>query len=280
MRSRLAVLVAMLIVPLGFSGRALAQKAPGSGTQPGKDKSVTLMLAPGTPDLSGAWNMLKADGGFWASYAPDDKYGLKGLQPPMTEWGSAKFKTAVPAQGIDQHQTGVNDPTVFQCLPPSVPRVYMEPNPVEFIQLPGRVIELFELGNEWRIIYTDGRPHSEDAYPTWWGNAIGHYEGDTLVVDTTGFVDGRIWLDRVGHPVSDQMHLVERIRRVDHDTMTDDFTIDDPKAYKQAWTIHKTWALEPAWELNEDICTDTGDYDHFLGTLTSPAKKSTAPKEK
>ena len=211
--------------------------------------------------------MLDADGGFWASYVPGDKFGLKGLNPPMTDWGLAQFKSHIPAQGINQHEFGVNDPVTFQCLPASVPRIYMEPHPMEFIQLPGRVLQLFQKGNEWRIIYTDGRQHS-DTYPTWWGNSIGHYEGETLVIDTTGFVDGRIWLDRVGHPVSDQMHVTERIRRVSKSSMTDDITLDDPKAYKEKWTVHKTWTLEPSWELNEDICTDTGDYASFLSSLT------------
>jgi hypothetical protein len=268
MRDRLTSLVIVPIAALALTSLAVAQTAPQYGTQPGTDKSVALTLAPGTPDLSGVWNMLKGDGGFWASYAPDDKFGQKGLHPPMTDWGWAHFKTAVPGEGIDQHEFGVNDPATFQCLPPSVPRVYMEPNPIEFIQLPGRVFEVFEIGNAWRIIFTDGRPHPADTYSKWWGNAIGHYEGDTLVVDTVGFVDGRIWLDRVGHPVSDQMHLIERIRRVDKNTMTDDFTIDDPKAYKTSWTIHKTFALEPTWELNEDICTDMGDWANYLNSLT------------
>ena len=84
--------------------------------------------------------------------------------------------------------------------------------PFEMIQATGRVIMYFEYDHFVREIFTDGRPHPDGLEATWMGHAIGHYEGDTLVVDTIGFND-KTWLDRVGHPHSDQLHLVERFRR-------------------------------------------------------------------
>ena len=99
-----------------------------------------------------------------------------------------------------------------------MPRLYLQPFPLEIIQVPGRVIMLFEFSHFIRQIYTDGRKHNTDLGPTWLGDAIGHWEGDTLVVDTIGFND-KTWTDRAGHPHSTDMHLVERIRRVDEKTL-------------------------------------------------------------
>jgi hypothetical protein len=87
------------------------------------------------------------------------------------------------------------------------------------------------------------------------GHAIGHYEGDTLVVDTVGFND-KTWLDRIGHPHSDQLHLVERIRRLNHDALQDDLTIEDPKAYTKPWSAQLTFQLRSDWDIGEFICEE------------------------
>src|SRR2546427_429563 len=113
--------------------------------------------------------------------------------------------------------------------------------PMEIIQLSNEVIMMFEYARLVRHIYTDGRPHDKFLDPPlWMGDSIGKWEGDTLVVDVIGFND-KTWLDRIGHPHSDALHVVERIRRVDHGTLEDDITIDDPKAYKKPWTIQSTF---------------------------------------
>ena len=101
---------------------------------------------------------------------------------------------------------------------------------------------LFEFSHFIRQIYTDGRKHNTDLGPTWLGDAIGHWDGDTLVVDTIGFND-KTWVDRAGHPHSTDMHLTERIRRVDEKTLTDDITIEDPKAYTKPWGGQITFAV-------------------------------------
>jgi hypothetical protein len=107
----------------------------------------------------------------------------------------------------------------------------------------------------FRVIHTDGRPHPQDPNPTFKGDATGHWEGDTLVVDTAGLND-KTWLDQVGHPHSDSLHVVERIRRVNRDTLQDDLTIDDPRAYAKPWTGQQVFKLKPAWRLSEYICED------------------------
>ena len=97
------------------------------------------------------------------------------------------------------------------------------------------------------------------------GDSIGHWDGDTLVVDTVGFND-KTWLDRVGHPHSENLHLVERFRRLDHDTLTDEITVEDAKAYTKPWTARRTFQLKPKWQLMEFVCQD--QYLNFQDYLT------------
>jgi hypothetical protein len=86
------------------------------------------------------------------------------------------------------------------------------------------------------------------------GDSVGWWEENTLVVDTAGLND-KTWLDQVGHPHSDALHVVERIRRIDRETLQDDLTIDDPKAYKKPWTGQQVFKFRPAWHLLEYVCT-------------------------
>jgi len=104
------------------------------------------------------------------------------------------------------------------------------------------------------------------------GDSIGHWEGDTLVADTVNFND-RTWIDRVGHPHSDQLHVVERIKRVDRGHLTDDITIEDPKAYTKPWTAHLDFVLRPTWTLGEQFCEDEHSFDEF------DKSGATAPKQ-
>jgi hypothetical protein len=209
------------------------------------------------PNLSGVW---KPDRRTY-TLDPADPLGLKGVNPPMTAWGEAKFKANKPAHGANQ-TTHPNDP-FMRCLPPGVPRIYLEAGyPMQIFHLPDRLIMLFEYDHFWREIFTDGRGHPKDADPTWMGNSIGHYEGDTLIVETTGFND-RSWLDRVGHPHSEELKVTERFRRLDQNKLEDNVTIDDPKTYTKPWGGVKTWTLSPGWELLEDVCLDSGDYQDY-----------------
>jgi len=139
------------------------------------------------------------------------------------------------------------------------------------MQIPGRVIMFFEYDHFVRQIFTDGRQHPKDLIPSWMGDSIGTWEGDTLVVDTVGFND-KTWLDGEGHPHSDELHLVERIRRVSHDALTIDFTIDDPKAYTKPWVSHTIFELKQGWNIGEVVCVD--DNANFLDTekMLQPSK--------
>ena len=163
--------------------------------------------------------------------------------PPLQPWAEAKFKSV---------DLTTDDPNL-DCLPEGVPRVMFIPLPMEIIQIPGRVIMIQEAWNQLRRIYTDGREHPKDLNPTFMGHSTGKYEGDTLVIDTVGLSE-RTWLDHVGLPHSDVLHVIERLRRVDHNTLQDDFTIDDPKTFTKTWTARQIYDLKPDWEIEEFVC--------------------------
>ena len=139
---------------------------------------------------------------------------------------------------------------------------------MEIMQVPGRVVMLFEYDHFVRQIFTDGRQHPQDMPPSWMGDSIGKWEGNTLVVDTVGFND-KTWLDLVGHPHTDALHLVERLRRVSHDTMTIDISIDDPKAYTRPWVAHSIYELKPDWNIGEVICEDDVEFSGLEKMLES-----------
>jgi hypothetical protein len=234
--------------------------------QSNKSNGTDKASAPGkTPDLSGVW-MRDAPPATAMQYWI---YELNQEEPPMTAWGEAKFKEAKSSFGAHMYPLEeTNDPVLRSCFPPGVPRVYMHPFPFQFIQTPGEVVQLFEVDSLRREIYTDGGPRDPGLVPLWMGSSIGKWEGDTLVVDTINFND-RTWLDRVGHPHSDQLHVVERFHRTDHDHLVDDITIDDPKAYAKPWTAHLAFKLRP-WKLTEQFCEDG---ESFMGL----EKKEAAP---
>ena len=250
MRNRLLGSILALVVALVSSCVLRAQSAE-------EPRAAKPRAAGSTPDLSGVWSPPRPT---INSFVPSDPFGLKMQNPPMTSWGEAKFKANRPTFGANG-SPHPNDPGLI-CLPPGVPRIYLEPHPMQIIQITGRVIVLFEFNHFFRTIYTDGREHPNDLDSTWMGHSIGRWERNTLVVDTIGFND-RTWIDRVGHPHSDELRLVERFRRVDYDTLEDNFTIDDPKAYTKPWTGQRVFRLKAGWELLEDICEDNGKYADY-----------------
>ncbi len=189
----------------------------------------------------------------------------------MTPWAEAKFKAANAIYRGSNPDTVLDDP-IFSCLPPGVPRIYLLNFPMQIVQTPGEVIMLFEFDHFVRRIYTDGRPHDKDAGPLWMGDTIGKWEGDTLVTDAAGFND-KTTLDREGYPHSDALHLVERIRRVDHDSMEIDLTVDDPKAYTKPWTATLNYKLRTDWKIMEHVCEDNAGFRSLINkTLKKPGK--------
>jgi hypothetical protein len=179
-------------------------------------------------DISGIW---KNPGGFDPVLGND--------RPPMTDWGKEKWsKTRSSARrtplsfGFYPDQKDWNDP-LFQCDPSGYPR-NLDYSNYKFVKLPNEFVEFFERDRVWRDLWTDGRKLPDNPKPRWYGYATAHWDGDTFVVESSGY-DDRTWVDPYGSIHSDQMHIEERYKRVDHDDVEFSMTLTDPKAYIGVW---------------------------------------------
>ncbi|MGH8649576.1 MAG: hypothetical protein ACREUP_09770, partial [Burkholderiales bacterium] len=145
-----------------------------------------------------------------------------------------------------------------RCLPHTIPNAMMVPNyPWKIVQTPGLTIVLFENFTQYRQIFTDGRDFPTERQPAWFGYSLGKWEGDAFVVETLGFND-KSWLDSSGYPHGEKLHLVERFRKTDPQTLRYEVTIEDPKVFTRPWTISMPLyrRLEPNMELLEYRCIE------------------------
>ena len=234
---------------------------PGQQPAAAKDNAA----APFNPhDLSGMWEFFNniPGQGIYATPSKD--------HPPMTPWAKAKYDEAKPGYG-PKAQAGGNDP-ILRCDPTGIPRLLFFPQPFEIFASPERVFMFFERDHAWREIWTDGRGHPKDLEPTWMGDSIGKWDGDTFVVDTVGFND-KSWLDFYGDPHSEDLHLIERYRRVDHDNLTLQLIVEDPKAYTATWTGDtKTYRLLKGKKAYmEELFCIPEEEDAFTNRIRMPA---------
>lgn len=262
MRNRLIGSILAVVAVLAVSPVILAQTpaGPGSGAV---DKAI--------PDLSGIW----ARPGFHPELTTQVGKEEVPLIPPMQPWAAERYKAIQRATDANNSKLwdaeGRNvvehaiDPFRGACVPAGMPRVYFSRVLFDMYQVPGRVIQIFEASSGVRTIYTDGRKHRENAPPTFTGHSIGRWDGDTLVVDTVGLRgNDETWLDRGGHPHTEALHVVERIRRVKQDTLEVDLLFDDPKAYTKPWGGKVAFELRPGWELMENLnCEEHFQLDHM-----------------
>jgi hypothetical protein len=221
-------------------------------------------MADGNPDLAGYYN---ADTlgvnvlGLDRQDAPDGGQGARGLivdppdgKLPYQEWARAeRIDRSMPHRGYD-------DPTAH-CFPAGVPRSMYVPSPYQILQPPGYIVMLFERMS-WRIIPLSNDPHLPDNVRLWHGDSIAHWEGDTLVVDSTNF-NGRTWLNEAGDVLSHAEHVVERFTPVDADTVTYTATVTDPVVYTRPWTMQMRLTRQND-ELLEIAChEDDRDLPHL-----------------
>jgi len=197
--------------------------------------------ADGKPDLSGIWN---PNPKFLRNMAVD--LGKDGV--PMRPWAEELY--GVRASGALSHL----EPDA-NCLPQGTPKINTAPAPWKLLQYPDYIAILYEAFTQWRQIFMDGRKLPVDPNPTWFGYSVGHWDGDTLVVESNGF-NGRVWLDQVGHPSTEQMKVTERFRRKDFGHMEIAVTVDDPGAYTQPWKVVYESNLLVDGELLEFICQE------------------------
>ena len=247
-----AVIVLALFVMA--AGPAMAQ---GRGAQPPKPKpAVGAWWYKGdpnparVPDLTGVW--------YGGSMGDISKLVLPGEQLVLTQLGAERYKNVDHAK----------DPNTL-CLPPGPSRMVARAHPTMIIQRPDVVAVLSESEHIFRLIYTDGRDHPADAkdYPAFYGYSIGKWQGDTLVVDTISIND-RTWLDSDGHEHSDKLHLAEKFRLADPDTLEYITTYDDPVFFQKPFTTKKNLKRQVGDYIFDHSCLENEkDQDNLVPTL-------------
>ena len=242
--------------------------------------------ADGKPDLSGVWEFRgpvipRADQrGGRAGRAPDGPPPPPppGPTPPggialatFRNIGSG-FREGLPlrpeAAAMLKARKAENskDNPDAHCLPLGLMQLHTHPQPRKIIQSPGVIVILYEAQAGIRQIFTDGRTlPPDDAEPWWYGYSIGHWDGDTLVVETTGFRDD-VWLDIDGSPLTNTGKMTERFRRINYGTLQIDITIEDPKVYTAPFTVRVMQRIMPDTELIEFICQENDrSGPHLIG---------------
>lgn len=178
----------------------------------------------------------------------------EGERPPFLPWTKAMWE-------YNRSNNVKYDPEGF-CLPPGGPRSMGTPYPAEIIQNRDRIIIIFEGGGHvWREIHMDGREHPpmDQINPSYFGHSVGHWEGDTLVVDTVGYNE-KTWLDFNGHMHTDQLHTIEYITRPYKEKLHYEAVIDDPGAYSEPWMVEWDIAWSEGEELQDYICQENNQY--------------------
>ncbi|HLH29595.1 MAG TPA: hypothetical protein VKY31_00225 [Terriglobia bacterium] len=206
----------------------------------------------GKVDLSGFW--MPADN---VKHLLNLAADMKPEEIPLTAWGKQVYQERIDTNGKDH--PGV------RCLPSGIPEKLNIPDGLKVVQTPDVLVFLYESRTIYRQVFTDGRPLPKDAEPTWMGYSVGHWEGDTLVVETIG-QNGKTWLDMRGLPGTESLKVIERYSRPTIGTINIDLTIDDPMAYTKPWSVKLSWKLIPDTDLIESICEENSkDLPHMVG---------------
>ena len=267
-----ATILMMPVLALCVVGLALAADPSPPGPAP--------RLANGKPDLSGHWSNpytpdMAAKGTVVdpktrqpmelpRSPLPDAKASAAGaaartLDLPYTEWGLKHWKTYDPVNDGDY---------AGSCLPFGMSRNINSPHGVQIVHTPDALALLFEQNTWFHWVPTGGQKCPADMPPSWNGVSTGRWDGDTLVVKTTGF-NGYTRLDTAGHPHSKQLELTNTFRRVDARTIEHTVTVHDPKTYTSDWMNVRLWKLKPA----SDVVMEYSCEENNLGNLFSGAIK-------
>ena len=264
------VCIVIACVAAGVTLRAQWLHQPMAGAPRTADGKIN-MTGPvpklnGKPDLSGIWQVQgepRAPGGlFGLGESLNSRYFrniLSDFKPedlPLTPAGTEMLKKNT--------QVGVFNP-LLNCLPDGVPHGDLLPEPFKIIHSPAVIVMLYEVETTFRQIFMDGRKHPADMSPTWQGYSVGRWEGDTLVIETTGFND-RSWLDARGTGHSTEMRVEERFRRRDYGHMDLTITVTDPVVFTKPITFSVVEELLPDTDLLEHYCLENEKDDaHFPG---------------
>ena len=169
----------------------------------------------------------------------------------MLPWAAERSKQML--------ESNLKDHPGARCLPQDP--ILTGPFFFHFVQTPSLLLAIFEIAPNVRQVFLDGRSHPKDVNPTWMGHSVGKWEGDTLVVDTTGFND-RSWIGLSPH--TEMLHIVERYRRPDLGHLEIAITVEDPGAFAKPWNINMTWNLAPGEDVLESVC-ENNKLEHLVG---------------
>jgi len=254
------LLASLSAIPFTASAQWLDYPTPGiPRTADGKAdlKAPVPRTRDGKPDLSGMWfaNVPSKDYCRTPECIQEERMareqinlGIKlkdGL--PYTQWAKDQM---VPRRA----NGGREDPHTY-CKPPNFPRAWTLPQYIKIVQTPALVVVLHEFNAAYREVYLDGRPLPKDPNPTWNGYSIGHWEGDTLVIETNGIRDD-MWLDINGSPVTESAKVTERLKRLSFGLMQIEISVNDPKAYTRPWSVTIEMAYQADTPMIEEICMD------------------------
>jgi hypothetical protein len=244
-----SAIIGLCILPGDTYAQWLKYPTPGIPRLPDGKPNLTApvpKMPDGKPDLSGIWQT--NSGAYNLNIGSDLKPG------DMQPWAEKLFRERTETFGIDNPE--------FRCLPGIGPGISM--GTYKILQTPSAIG--FFTGGDFRQVLTDGRDLPKDPNPTWGGYSVGHWEGDTLVIESAGFND-KTWLDFGGHPHTEALHVTERFHRKDFGHMELKITFDDPKAYNKLWTISMNADLVTDTELLEYVCNENErDVKHFMVT--------------
>jgi hypothetical protein len=246
MKRLLSSLAVVILTGVGVS--AQWQNVPRTAVPRTPDGKINLSapaprLPDGKIDLSGVWN---PPVGYLRDLSRDAK-------EPVQFLPAAKALYDLRASGAKW----LEEPDA-NCLPQGIPKVMFAPAPWRIVQTPNIVFFVHEAFNLWWQAFMDGRKFvvGPDIQPTWHGYSTAKWDGDSLVIDSVGF-NGRVWLDQLGKPSTDALHVTTRLTRKDYGHLGIQATIDDPKAYAKPWTTTTVEALLiPDTELMEFICLE------------------------
>jgi hypothetical protein len=222
--------------------------------------------ADGKPDLSGVWQALGVSltGETPAPPARGRAPGGAGRGTGRGPREGPPYKPELMAKVRELVADPANSPSA-RCMLLGVPAITMNPMPLEIVQTPKKTVILYEVMRAYRIVPSDGRDHPKDLDPTYMGDSVAHWDGDTFVVDVTGFND-RTWLDGAGHFHSDALHVVERYTRTPQDTIHYEVTAEDPNVLTKPWKVVDAQLRHPPREdrIMEYECDNNIDLSHIV----------------
>jgi len=270
--------VGLIVMLATLSGPALAQwpAFPTGGVPLTADGEPDLEApAPktpdGRPDLTGIWARMNSERGqVTGQLGRGPKVSPPPGSPPIAHFFDIGAQTEVPytpwADEITEQRIADNargNPDAY-CLPMGHMQYHMHPQPRKIIQTPDVLVILNEANSGIRQIFTDGRSLPDnDPIPWWFGYSVGRWEGDTLVVETTGFRDD-VWIDYNGSPLTSSGKITERFRRVNYGRLEIDVTIEDPKAYTEPFTVRINQRIMLDTNLIEFICLENEVSSQFF----------------